>query len=338
MTGEESVEQLALRAKRLGIDGDGIHVFAGNEVQAVIRHAREVGARFLVADSIQTLFHESIQSAPGTSGQVRECAASLVAFAKQAGCSVLLIGHVTKEGGIAGPKLLEHLVDTVLYFEGDHSSRFRLVRAFKNRFGTVNEIGVFAMSETGLREVANPSSMFLSRGQNEASGSVVFASQEATRPLLVEVQALVDDSHLANPRRVCVGFDPRRHAMVLAVLNRHLGIAVVERDIFINVAGGIRLSETAADLAIAAALYSSAIDRPIAAHTVFFGEVSLSGDVRPVPWGESRLQEAANLGFQCAVIPSLNKWGKLPSVLEVVEIESLNGLIQWIDACSQAAS
>ena len=206
-----------------------------------------------MADSIQTLFHAEVPSGPGSVAQVRECASALVSFAKQTGCTVLLIGHVTKEGGIAGPKVLEHLVDTVLYFEGDHSSRFRLIRAFKNRYGTVNEMGVFAMTEDGLREVSNPSSMFLSQDREAAPGSVVFALQEATRPLLVEVQALVDNSSVGHPRRVCVGFDPQRLGMLLAVLHRHLEVPVVERDVFVNVAGGIRLSETAADLAVTTA-------------------------------------------------------------------------------------
>ena len=317
---EESLQQFAMRAQRLGIDGADIHVLGENEVQLITQHASDIGAQFLVADSIQTLFHAEVPSGPGSVAQVRECASTLVAFAKQSGCTVLLIGHVTKEGGIAGPKVLEHLVDTVLYFEGDHSSRFRLIRAFKNRYGTVNEIGVFAMTEDGLREVSNPSSMFLSQGREAVPGSVVFALQEATRPLLVEVQALVDSSPLAHPRRVCVGFDPQRLSMLLAVLHRHLDVAVAERDVFVNVAGGIRLTETAADLAVTTALYASAVNRSFPANTVCFGEVGLSGEIRPVPWGESRIQEAASLGFECAVLPSRNKIKNLQTGFETVPI------------------
>ena len=336
VSGEESLQQIAMRAERLGIDGAGIHVLGENEVQLITQHASDIGAQFLVADSIQTLFHAEVPSGPGSVAQVRECASTLVAFAKQSGCTVLLIGHVTKEGGIAGPKILEHLVDTVLYFEGDHSSRFRLIRAFKNRYGTVNEIGVFAMTEDGLREVSNPSSMFLSQGREAAPGSVVFALQEATRPLLVEVQALVDSSPLAHPRRVCVGFDPQRLGMLLAVLHRHLEVPVVERDVFVNVAGGIRLTETAADLAVTTALYASAVNRSFPANTVCFGEVGLSGEIRPVPWGESRIHEAASLGFECAVIPSRNKIKNVPTGFETVPISSLAELVDWMGAGGQA--
>ena len=335
VSGEESLQQIAMRAQRLGIGGADIHVLGENEVQLITRHALDIGAQFLVADSIQTLFHAEVPSGPGSVAQVRECASALVSFAKQTGCTVLLIGHVTKEGGIAGPKVLEHLVDTVLYFEGDHSSRFRLIRAFKNRYGTVNEMGVFAMTEDGLREVSNPSSMFLSQDREAAPGSVVFALQEATRPLLVEVQALVDNSSVGHPRRLCVGFDPQRLGMLLAVLHRHLEVPVVERDVFVNVAGGIRLSETAADLAVATALYASAVNRSFPANTVCFGEVGLSGEIRPVPWGESRIHEAASLGFVCAVIPARNTVKNLPIGFETVPIASLAELVNWMETRSQ---
>jgi DNA repair protein RadA/Sms len=335
VSGEESLQQIAMRAQRLGIGRADIHVLGENEVQLITRHALDIGAQFLVADSIQTLFHAEVPSGPGSVAQVRECASALVSFAKQTGCTVLLIGHVTKEGGIAGPKVLEHLVDTVLYFEGDHSSRFRLIRAFKNRYGTVNEIGVFAMTEDGLREVSNPSSMFLSQDREAAPGSVVFALQEATRPLLVEVQALVDNSTVGHPRRVCVGFDPQRLGMLLAVLHRHLEVPAVERDVFVNVAGGIRLSETAADLAVTTALYASAVNRSFPANTVCFGEVGLSGEIRPVPWGESRIHEAASLGFVCAVIPARNTIKNLPIGFETVPIASLAELVNWMETRSQ---
>jgi DNA repair protein RadA/Sms len=259
-----------------------------------------------VIDSIQTVYTDLLQSAPGSVAQVRESASQLVRFAKQSGIALFLVGHVTKDGTLAGPRVLEHMVDTVLYFEGDSGSQYRIIRAIKNRFGAVNEIGVFVMTETGLREVTNPSAMFISRQGEAVPGSVVLATQEGTRPLLVEVQALVDESHSPNPRRVCVGLDQTRLAMLLAVLHRHAGIAMFDQDVFVNVVGGVRVLEPAADLAVIAAAVSSLRDRPLAKDLIVFGEVGLAGEVRPVQRGQERIREAAKLGFKHAVIPAAN--------------------------------
>ena len=260
----------------------------------------------LVVDSIQTMFTEALQSAPGAVAQLRESTGLLVRFAKQSGTAVLLVGHVTKEGAIAGPRVLEHMVDTVLYFENDAGSRYRVIRAVKNRFGAANELGVFAMTETGLKEVKNPSAIFLSRHAGPVSGSAVTVIREGSRPMLVEVQALVDESHLANPRRVAVGLDPTRLSMLLAVLHRHGGIAMFDRDVFVNVVGGLRVNETAADLPILMAALSSFRDKPLPNDLVLFGEVGLAGEIRPVYNGEERLREAAKHGFKRAIVPKGN--------------------------------
>ena len=280
--------------------------------------------RLLVADSIQTLWSELLTAAPGSVSQVRESAAKLVRFAKQTGTSVFLVGHVTKEGGIAGPRVLEHMVDAVLYFEGESGSRFRVLRAFKNRFGAVNELGVFAMGDKGLKEVPNPSAIFLSGSGMPQSGSAVMVTREGTRPLLVEVQALVDQSPLANPRRVTLGLEQNRLAMLLAVLHRHGGVGVYDQDVFVNVVGGIRVQETAADLPVLLAIVSSLRDRPLADKTVAFGEVGLSGELRPVPNGEERLKEAASHGFRRAIVPKANAPRKGAfKELEVIGVERL---------------
>jgi DNA repair protein RadA/Sms len=324
VTGEESLAQVAGRAARLGLSVDGVHALAETGVERILEHAAKMRPALIVADSIQTLWTESLTAAPGSVSQVRESAARLVRYAKETGTAVFLVGHVTKEGGIAGPRVLEHMVDAVLYFEGESGSRFRVLRAFKNRFGAVNELGVFAMGELGLKEVPNPSAIFLSGGSLQQPGSCVTVTREGTRPLLVEVQALVDASSLSNPRRVAVGLDQNRLAMLLAVLHRHGGIGVSDQDVFVNVVGGIRLQETAADLPVLLAVLSSLRDRPLPNKTVAFGEVGLSGEIRPVPNGEERLKEAATHGFKRAIVPKANvpKSGSYKG-LDIVSVEKL---------------
>ncbi|MBN8715786.1 MAG: DNA repair protein RadA [Xanthomonadales bacterium] len=324
VTGEESLAQVAGRAQRLGLPLEGLQALAETCVERILEHAVTARPRLLVADSIQTLWTETLTAAPGSVSQVRESAARLVRYAKETGTAVFLVGHVTKEGGIAGPRVLEHMVDAVLYFEGDSGSRFRVLRAFKNRFGAVNELGVFAMSDAGLREVANPSAIFLSGMGAPQPGSCVMVTREGTRPLLVEVQALVDASPLSNPRRVVVGLEGNRLALLLAVLHRHGGVMVGDQDVFVNVVGGIRVQETAADLPVLLAVLSSLRDRPLAEKTVAFGEVGLSGEIRPVPNGEERLREAASHGFKRAIVPRANapKSGRYKD-LQVVAVERL---------------
>lgn len=324
VTGEESLAQVAGRASRLGLPLDGLSALAETGVERILEQAAQMRPKLLVADSVQTLWTESLTAAPGSVSQVRESAARLVRYAKETGTAIFLVGHVTKEGGIAGPRVLEHMVDAVLYFEGDSGSRFRVLRAFKNRFGAVNELGVFAMSDKGLREVPNPSAIFLSGGSTPQPGSCVMVTREGTRPLLVEVQALVDSSPLSNPRRVAVGLEQNRLAMLLAVLHRHGGIVIGDQDVFVNVVGGIRVQETAADLPVLLAVLSSLRDRPLAEKTIAFGEVGLSGEIRPVPNGEERLKEAATHGFKRAIVPRANapKAGTYKG-MEVVAVERL---------------
>ena len=306
VTGEESIQQVSMRAKRLHLRCEGVKILAETSLERMLGIVQELRPALLVVDSIQTAYTELLQSAPGSVAQVRECAAQLVRFAKQTGTTVFLVGHVTKEGALAGPRVLEHMVDTVLYFEGDPGNRFRIIRAFKNRFGAVNELGVFAMTETGLKEVKNPSAIFLSRYEDDMPGTVVMVMREGSRPLLVEVQALVDESHLAAPRRVAVGMEGNRLAMLLAVMHRHGGVALFNQDVFVNLVGGLRLTETAGDLAVALAVASSYRDRPIPRDWIAFGELGLSGEVRPVQNGEERLREAAKHGFKHAVVPQKN--------------------------------
>lgn len=306
VTGEESLEQVHLRGRRLGVAQSSLPVLAETCVERIIALAKSEQSKLMVVDSIQTVFSQHLTSAPGSVSQLRECAAILVRYAKATGTALILVGHVTKEGVIAGPRVLEHMVDTVLYFEAEHSSRFRLIRAVKNRFGAVNELGVFAMTDGGLKEVTNPSAIFLSRQPQPSPGSVVMVAREGTRPLLVEVQALVDESHLHNPRRVALGPDGNRLAMLLAVLHRHGGIAMLDQDVFVNIVGGMRVTETAADLAIMVAALSSFRDRALDRDLIVFGELGLSGEVRPVPGGEERLREAAKHGFKRAVVPQAN--------------------------------
>ncbi len=325
VTGEESLAQVAGRAARLELPLDGVDALAETGVERILEQAAALQPRLIVADSVQTLWTESLTAAPGSVSQVRESAARLVRYAKETGAAIFLVGHVTKEGGIAGPRVLEHMVDAVLYFEGDSGSRFRVLRAFKNRFGAVNELGVFAMGEKGLKEVPNPSAIFLSGGSTRQPGSCVMVTREGTRPLLVEVQALVDSSPLSNPRRVAVGLEQNRLAMLLAVLHRHGGIAVGDQDVFVNVVGGIRVQETAADLPVLLSVLSSLRDAPLAEKTVAFGEVGLSGEIRPVPNGEERLKEAATHGFRRAIVPKANapKAGSYKG-MEVVAVERLS--------------
>ncbi len=333
VSGEESADQIALRAQRVGVAGpvaERLRLLTETRVEEVLACARTERPQVIVLDSIQTVYTEALQSAPGSVAQVRESAAQLVRYAKSTATALFLVGHVTKEGTLAGPRVLEHMVDAVLYFEGDSGSQFRIVRAIKNRFGAVNEIGVFVMTDTGLREVGNPSAMFLSRQGDAVAGSVVLATQEGTRPLLVEVQALVDASHLANPRRVCVGLDANRLAMLLAVLHRHGGVATYDQDVFVNVVGGVRVQETAADLAVVAATCSSLRNRPLGKDLVVFGEVGLAGEVRPVARGQERIREAAKLGFQRVVLPAANLPKKKDVDCELIPVRRLGEVLEVV--------
>lgn len=305
VTGEESGEQVALRASRLQLHGDALRLLAEINLEKIARALADETPRVVVIDSIQTVYSEQLTSAPGSVAQVRECAAQLTRLAKQGGASMILVGHVTKEGTLAGPRVLEHIVDTVLYFEGETSSSFRLIRAFKNRYGAVNELGVFAMTERGLRGVSNPSALFLSHHAEPVPGACVLVTQEGTRPLLVEVQALVDTAH-GNPRRLTVGLDASRLAMLLAVLHRHAGVTCADQDVFVNAVGGVKIGEPAADLAVLLAIVSSLKNRPLPAKLVAFGEVGLAGEIRPAARGQERLREAAKLGFTHALIPKSN--------------------------------
>jgi DNA repair protein RadA/Sms len=330
VSGEESVSQIKGRAERLDLPTAGVRVLTETALETVIGTAEIERPQVLVADSIQTLHLSELASAPGSVAQVRECAARLTQYAKQSGTAVFLVGHVTKEGGIAGPRVLEHIVDAVLYFEGEAGNRYRILRAFKNRFGAVNEIGVFAMTDKGLKEVSNPSAIFLSGPIEQRSGSLVMVTREGTRPLLVEVQALVDASPMPNPRRVAVGFDGNRLAMLLAVLHRHGGVAVYDQDVFVNIVGGIRATETAADLPVLLAVLSSFRDRASSVRTVAFGEIGLAGEIRPVPNGEDRLKEAATHGFQRAIIPK----GNAPKTARVGEMEIV--AVTWLSEAIEA--
>ena len=324
VTGEESLAQVAARGRRLELPLAGLRSLAETNIERIAGMIADEKPNVVVIDSIQTMHVDAVASAPGSVSQVRESAAQLVRLAKATGTSVFLVGHVTKEGGIAGPRVLEHMVDAVLYFEGDPGSRYRVLRAFKNRFGAVNELGVFAMADRGLREVPNPSAIFLSGGDETRPGSAVMVTREGTRPLLVEVQALVDQSPLANPRRVALGLEQNRLAMLLAVLHRHGGIAVFDQDVFVNVVGGIRVQETAADLPVLLAVLSSFRDRPLPPKLVAIGEIGLAGELRPVPNGEERLKEAASHGFLKAIVPKANAPRRPPAGIEVIAAERLS--------------
>ena len=330
VSGEESAEQVALRARRLALQSSALRLLAETQLERIVAALESARPRVAVLDSIQTLWSETLQSAPGSVAQVRECAAQLTRLAKRSGTTLIFIGHVTKEGAIAGPRVLEHIVDTVLYFEGDPNSAFRLVRAVKNRYGAVNEIGVFAMTDKGLRGVANPSALFLSQHTHGVAGSCVLATIEGTRPLLVEIQALLDAAHAPNPRRLSVGLEQNRLAMLLAVLHRHAGIATWEQDVFVNAVGGVRIGEPAADLAVTLAIVSSLSDRPIAEKLAVFGEIGLAGEVRPAPRGQERLREAAKLGFTRMILPRANQPKAKISGLEVLPVERVDQAVQLL--------
>jgi len=327
VSGEESAQQLALRARRLQLPEAHLPVLPEIRLEAILSHLASIKPAIAVIDSIQTVYSETLTSAPGSVAQVRECAAQLTRYAKQSGCAILLVGHVTKEGAIAGPRVLEHIVDTVLYFEGDTGSSFRLVRAIKNRFGAVNEIGVFAMTEKGLKGVSNPSAIFLSHHGAPVPGSCVLVTQEGTRPLLVEIQALVDSSQSPNPRRLSVGLEQNRLAMLLAVLHRHAGIACSDQDVFVNAVGGVKISEPAADLAVLAAIVSSLRSQPLPDKLVMFGEVGLAGEIRPVQRGQERLKEAAKLGFTQAIVPAANQPKQKIAGMEIHAVQRLDEAI-----------
>ncbi|MBO67981.1 MAG: DNA repair protein RadA [Acidiferrobacteraceae bacterium] len=329
VTGEESSQQLVLRAKRLGISNLPIDVLAGNSLQSILEHISEY--KLVVIDSIQALSSGNLTSLPGSVAQVRESAEAILRYAKNSECCVLMIGHVTKEGTLAGPKLLEHMVDTVLYFEGDDASRLRMIRSYKNRFGNVNEVGVFAMTGSGLQEVGNPSEMFLSRRVSDVPGSVVLATHQGTRPLLVEVQALLDASSLGNPRRLCVGLDAQRLMMLLAVLNRQSDVLVGAYDIFVNVVGGIRIVDSGADVALLAAIISSVLDKPFPRDVVCFGEIGLGGEIRPVQRGEDRIREASKLGYERVLVPKDNYTALETIEAQIIDIVSVSELVQWVE-------
>ena len=323
VSGEESPQQIAMRAKRLGLDASSVEILAEINLEKILATLHTHKPNIAVIDSIQTVDSEALQSAPGSVAQVRECSAQLTRLAKQLGITVILVGHVTKEGSLAGPRVLEHIVDTVLYFEGDQNSSFRLIRAFKNRFGAVNELGVFAMTEHGLREVSNPSALFLSHHETQVAGSCITVTMEGTRPLLIEIQALVDESHASNPKRLCVGLEQNRLAMLLAVLHRHVGVACFDQDVFINAVGGVKIAEPAVDLAVILSIFSSLKNKPLESKLIVFGEVGLAGEVRPVQGGQMRLKEAAKLGFTKAIVPKANAPKTKISGLEVVAVERL---------------
>ena len=330
MSGEESAQQVALRAQRLGLDADGVHLLAEIRLEAVQAALKQHQPAVVVIDSIQTMYSDQITSAPGSVSQVRECAAQFTRMAKQMGIAMIFVGHVTKDGAIAGPRVLEHMVDTVLYFEGDQHSNYRMIRAIKNRFGAANELGVFAMLENGLKGVSNPSAIFLASYRDDVAGSCVLVTQEGSRPLLVEIQALVDDAHGFTPKRLTVGLEQNRLAMLLAVLNRHAGIACFDQDVFINAVGGVKISEPAADLAVILAMVSSFRNKPLPEKMVAFGEIGLSGEVRPVARGQERLKEAGKLGFKRAIVPKANlpRSKKEFAGLEIFGVERLDEAVR----------
>ncbi len=330
VTGEESAEQIALRAQRLGLVNAPIELLAEVQLEAIVAAIGAASPEVVVIDSIQTMYTEALASAPGSVAQVRECAAQLTRMAKQRGIVVLFVGHVTKEGAIAGPRVLEHIVDTVLYFEGDTHSSFRLVRAIKNRFGAANELGVFAMTERGLKGVANPSALFLSQHAEGVPGSAVVATLEGSRPLLVEVQALVDPIQGGSPRRLAVGLDPQRLALLLAVLHRHGGVDTAGFDVFVNAVGGVRILEPAADLAVMLAVCSSIRNRALPTKALIFGEVGLAGEIRPVQRGQERLKEAAKLGFRTALIPNLNKPKQAIDGIGIVAVDRIDQALEFL--------
>ncbi|RWU08741.1 DNA repair protein RadA [Pseudidiomarina gelatinasegens] len=330
VTGEESLQQVALRAQRLNLPTNKLRMLAETSVETICDLADKEKPRVMVIDSIQVMHLADIQSAPGSVSQVRECAAYLTRYAKQNGVAIVMVGHVTKDGSLAGPKVLEHCIDCSILLEGDTDSRFRTLRGHKNRFGPANELGVFAMTGQGLKEVTNPSAIFLQRGEQHGSGSVVMVIWEGTRPLLVELQALVDASQLANPRRVAVGMETTRLAMLLAVLHRHGGLHMSDQDVFVNVVGGVRVTETGADLALLLAIVSSFRENELPKNLIVFGEVGLSGEIRPVPNGQARLHEAAKHGFTRAIVPFGNKPKEAIEGMQVIGVKSLQDALEAI--------
>jgi len=334
-SGEESVSQIALRGQRLGIDGQHLQIVAESSLDAILALASEVKGTLLVVDSIQTIESNTVTASAGAVSQLRECTAELVRYAKSTGTAVVIIGHVTKEGAIAGPRMLEHLVDTVLYFESEAGSRFRIVRSTKNRFGAVNELGFFAMTEGGLREVRNPSAIFLARAPEPAAGSIVTVTREGGRPLLIELQALVDRMRFGAPRRIAQGLDSNRVAMLLAVMNRHAQVSLQEHDVFVNVVGGIQISETGWDLPVVLALASSLSDKTIPNSLICFGEIGLTGEVRPVAYGEERLREAQKQGFKVAIVPKENLPRKPLDGLRVVGVSRVGEALEAAFSRSQ---
>lgn len=330
VTGEESPSQVAMRAERLQLDGSKLQLLSETNVEKILRVAEPMNLDVIVIDSIQTIFTELLNSAPGNVAQVRESTALLTRFAKRTNTSIFLAGHVTKEGAIAGPRVLEHMVDCVMYFEGEVDSRFRIMRSYKNRFGALNEIGVFAMTETGLKPISNPSAIFLSRQPDQSSGSVIMVTREGTRPLLIEIQSLVDDSLGGQPRRVTLGIEQNRLTMLLAVLHRHAGIAMMDQDVYVNAVGGVKVTETASDLAVIAAAFSSFKDIILPADLVVFGEIGLAGEVRPVPHGEERLKEAAKHGFKRAIVPLANKPKNGISGMEIIGVSKIGELMDHL--------
>jgi DNA repair protein RadA/Sms len=329
VTGEESLQQVAMRAKRLQLPADKLRLLVETEVETILSHAKKDNPRVLVIDSIQTIFTNSVASAPGGVSQVRESAAMLVRYAKMTQTAVFLVGHVTKDGTLAGPRVLEHMVDCVLYFEGQSDSRFRVIRAIKNRFGAVNELGIFAMTDKGLKEVSNPSAIFLSKQPEPTPGSAVMVTWEGSRPMLVEVQALVDESHGQVARRVSAGLEHNRLAILLAVLHRHGGVATYDQDVFLNVVGGVKVTETASDLAIIAAVVSSLRNRVFNNDTIIFGEVGLAGEIRPVQSGQERIKEAAKHGFKYAIVPKANA-PKSAVGIEIIPVKHLQDVMEKI--------
>lgn len=330
VTGEESLSQVALRAQRLGLGDAPVRSLAETSIENLLAKVAEERPDVLVIDSIQTVHTQHLTSAPGSVAQVRECAAILTRYAKLSGCVLFLVGHVTKEGVLAGPRVLEHMVDTVLYFEGDAGGRYRMLRAVKNRFGAVNELGIFAMLDDGLHEVNNPSAIFLSRPEQIAPGSTVLVTREGTRPLLLEIQALVDESRSGNPRRVTLGLDQSRLSMVLAVLHRHGGVAIYDHDVFVNVVGGVRVVETASDVPVALAMLSSFRNRPLPQDLAAFGEIGLAGEIRPVPNGEERIKEAAKHGFKRIAVPKANMPRRKPRGIEVIGAAKLKDFLYLV--------
>ncbi|MDO5053838.1 MAG: DNA repair protein RadA [Pasteurella oralis] len=331
VTGEESLQQVAMRAKRLGLPADKLNMLSETSVEQICALADQLKPQIIVIDSIQVMHLADIQSSPGSVAQVRECASFLTRYAKTRQVAIVMVGHVTKDGTLAGPKVLEHVIDCSLLLEGEADSRYRTLRSHKNRFGAVNELGVFAMTEQGLREVKNPSAIFLSRGEEQTSGSSVMVIWEGTRPLLVEIQALVDHSMLANPRRVAVGLEQNRLALLLAVLHRHGGLQMSDQDVFVNVVGGVKVTETSADLALLLALISSFRNRPLPQDLVVFGEVGLAGEIRPVPSGQERISEAAKHGFKRAIVPFANRPKNTVQNMEVFTVKKLSDALVILD-------